>query len=140
MAEGQEFSAGKSFLELDLYGPGSMKAFIVLENDLQNFQSAADQESLRLAFFSLCVGAFISALLGWITTASMSPARLAAYVSATIVLGLASAFLGFSWHFARRARIRLLGSIASRGGAVQRYVVAQAGEPQPKPAADHLLK
>jgi len=72
------------------------REFIIYQiSDAELETIAASGNSLDLTLFGLCAGAFISLLIT-VTTVSIPGARaFAAYVSATIIAALATAFFGW---------------------------------------------
>jgi hypothetical protein len=102
---------------LEIVGAAPMKVFQILEQDLRSAAEFGDREALNLAFFTLCLGAVISAAIGWISAQnSMSPWQFAAYFTSTAALAVATIFFGVQWRGTRSARKAQLSAIYARTG------------------------
>ena len=92
----------------------TLTTYEVLESDLEDLDKASRAENQALAFGCLCVGALLSTVISWIGASSPTPLVVAAYLSATVVLGLASVFFSISWSREKGSRQRLLDRMRSQ--------------------------
>jgi uncharacterized membrane protein YdcZ (DUF606 family) len=73
----------------------SRRIIIYQINDAELETIAASGSSLHLTLFGVCCGALISLLVTVTTVSLPNPATFAAYISATIIMALATLFFGW---------------------------------------------
>jgi hypothetical protein len=126
VADGPNFSAG---FPVEYVVPAPLRVHWIPEQDLRALQGAGDKESICLAFFSLAVGALLSAILGWVPLENPSAAAKAVYAGVSLALLLSSVVSGLLWRVERKTRVELLQSMLGRAGLTDGATVSTVAAP-----------
>ena len=120
------YRSGSDF-QIEVMEPGPMRIYQVYEQDLRMALQASDSESLFLAFFCGCGGAFLSTVTSWMSTQNPSAWKYATYVSVSILLFVLFAVFCILWLLARSSRKKALKSIYERTGLKQNVPAQVSG-------------
>lgn len=93
----------------------------VMVTELQQIEEAATEEKTALSFFSLFLGAVISAALS-APASDASPKRWAIYTSLTALCAVFMVWFFLTWLRKRKHSTRILAGIRARAGTVQQSV------------------
>jgi hypothetical protein len=119
---------------LEVHGLGTLKVYSLLEYEMDALGSATARMNVAMGATFTCVGAFVTAMLGYYSITSPTPHVEAIYVGAIIALGATSVMTGIFWIVFMVERGSMVTKIKARSATPVRLepVGHSAGTPPPE--------